>query len=311
MGSLFKQIYRYTHPRAFRHNENLWPWAKITRAASGEICSLIYKGKTVPLCSLSELKNSFSGPLLLTATGPSVKDIDFSVTPRTVPVMGVNGAFSLEGKLSFSLYLIVDMEFFDRKPDIISAIVSNPQILFFTTAHGIAKIIDRTGMENIRCRLALIEDACYKIYQPRVVSKDIRARFTDFDTVILHERIDNIAFSIDIRQGIFDAGTVAYWALQIIAYLGFDKVIIAGLDMNNFNRPRFYENDANKLPSYLESKVTALIFPALALASRYMQSSGINIINTSINSAVPVDIFSKVPFSQIVKEVTEQATSFT
>ncbi|HIH9479506.1 TPA: hypothetical protein ACYU75_002913, partial [Klebsiella variicola subsp. variicola] len=25
MGSLFKQIYRYTRPRAYRHNENLWP----------------------------------------------------------------------------------------------------------------------------------------------------------------------------------------------------------------------------------------------------------------------------------------------
>nr|VUD33528.1 lipopolysaccharide core biosynthesis protein RfaZ [Raoultella sp. NCTC 9187] len=299
MGSLFKQIYRYTHPRAFRHNENLWPWAKITRAPSGEICSLIYKGKTVPLCNLSELKNSFSGPLLLTVTGPSVQDIDFSITPRTVPVMGVNGAFSLEGKLSFSLYLIVDMEFFDRKPDVISAIVSNPQILFFTTAHGITKIIERIGMENILCRLALIEDACYKIYQPRVASKDIRARFSEFNTIIFHERIDNIAFSIDIRKGIFDAGTVAYWALQIIAYLGFDKVIIAGLDMNNFNQPRFYENDANKLPSYLESKVTTLIFPALALASQYMQSSEIDIINTSITSAVPVDIFRKVPSAKL------------
>ncbi|WP_258307227.1 hypothetical protein, partial [Klebsiella pneumoniae] len=25
MGSLFKQIYRYTRPRAYRHKENLWP----------------------------------------------------------------------------------------------------------------------------------------------------------------------------------------------------------------------------------------------------------------------------------------------
>ena len=58
MGSLFKQIYRYTRPRAYRHNENLWPFTRITRAPSGEISALRYKGKTVPLVSLSALKNS-------------------------------------------------------------------------------------------------------------------------------------------------------------------------------------------------------------------------------------------------------------
>lgn len=55
MGSLFKQIYRYTRPRAYRHNENLWPFTRITRAPSGEISALRYKGKTVPLVSLSAL----------------------------------------------------------------------------------------------------------------------------------------------------------------------------------------------------------------------------------------------------------------
>ncbi len=70
MGSLFKQIYRYTRPRAYRHNENLWPFTRITRAPSGEISALRYKGKTVPLVSLSALKNSMQGEVLLTATGP-------------------------------------------------------------------------------------------------------------------------------------------------------------------------------------------------------------------------------------------------
>ncbi|STU54950.1 lipopolysaccharide core biosynthesis protein RfaZ [Klebsiella pneumoniae subsp. ozaenae] len=53
--------------------------------------------------------------------------------------MGVNGAWHLADRLHFSLYTIVDMEFFDKKPDIIRAIVSQPDILLFTTMHGIAK----------------------------------------------------------------------------------------------------------------------------------------------------------------------------
>lgn len=160
MGSLFKQIYRYTRPRAYRHNENLWPFTRITRAPSGEISALRYKGKTVPLVSLSALKNSMQGEVLLTATGPSTRNIDFSLLSKTIPVMGVNGAWHLADRLHFSLYTIVDMEFFDKKPDIIRAIVSQPDILLFTTMHGIAKIVDRYG-DALRCRLALIEDGCF------------------------------------------------------------------------------------------------------------------------------------------------------
>ena len=66
--------------------------------------------------------------------------------------MGVNGAWHLADRLHFSLYTIVDMEFFDKKPDIIRAIVSQPEILLFTTMHGIAKIVDRYG-DALRCRL--------------------------------------------------------------------------------------------------------------------------------------------------------------
>ena len=153
MGSLFKQIYRYTRPRAYRHNENLWPFTRITRAPSGEISALRYKGKTVPLVSLSALKNSMQGEVLLTATGPSTRNIDFSLLSKTIPVMGVNGAWHLADRLHFSLYTIVDMEFFDKKPDIIRAIVSQPDILLFTTMHGIAKIVDRHA-DALRCRLA-------------------------------------------------------------------------------------------------------------------------------------------------------------
>jgi hypothetical protein len=50
---------------------------------------------------------------------------------------------------------------------VIRSVISQPDLVLFTTMHGIAKILDRHGAE-LRCRLALIEDACYKIYQPKV-----------------------------------------------------------------------------------------------------------------------------------------------
>lgn len=300
MGSLFKQIYRYTRPRAYRHNENLWPFTRITRAPSGEISALRYKGKTVPLVSLSALKNSMQGEVLLTATGPSTRNIDFSLLSKTIPVMGVNGAWHLADRLHFSLYTIVDMEFFDKKPDIIRAIVSQPEILLFTTMHGIAKILDRYG-DALRCRLALIEDGCYKIYQPKVASEAIKRTYQQNAAMYFHPQRPDICFSTDIRQGIFDAGTVVYWALQILAWLGFNTILVSGLDMTNFNQPRFYETQQEKLPSYLATKVDTLVMPSFAHAAQVLQQRQVRVINFSPESAVPDTIFEKVAFNEYFK----------
>ncbi len=84
MGSLFKQIYRYTRPRAYRHNENLWPWVK--KSAGRKVVKFVLystKAKTVPLVDLTSLRNSMQGEVLLTATGPSTRNIDFSLLPKT------------------------------------------------------------------------------------------------------------------------------------------------------------------------------------------------------------------------------------
>ena len=295
MGSFFKQVYRYTRPRSFRHNENLWPWTKIQRAQSGEISALNYKGSPVPLVSLSELKGSEQGEVLLTATGSPIRSIDFKKLPKDIPVMGVNGAYSLSLEVSFSLYVIVDMEFFDKRSDIIRAIIADSRILLFTTMHGIAKILDRYAAE-LKCRLALIEDACYKIYQPKVPQDQKWEAYNGNSPMRFCEKRNDICFSTDIRLGIFDAGTVVYWALQILTFMGFNTILISGLDMNNFHQPRFYETAENKLPSYLETKVDNLVMPSFAHAARIMKENKSTVVNFSLDSAVPDAVFTKVSF---------------
>lgn len=302
MSSLFKQIYRYTRPRAWRHNENLWPYAKISRAETGEITDLTYKGTRVPLVSLSALKGSFQGDVLLTATGPSTLAADFSAVPQTMPVMGVNGAYFLQGQLQFSLYIVVDMEFFDSKSEIITSVIKNPHILFFTTLHGVAKIYERHQREEIQCQIALIEDACYKIYQGKITDDRKRQVYQGNSAVVFDDQNTHICFSTDIRQGIFDAGTVVYWALQVLYFLGFDRILISGLDMNNFHQPRFYENDNNKLPSYLESKLENIVFPAFSLASRVLKKSDVHVFNLSQGSAIPELTFKKVELHALFKK---------
>lgn len=69
MGSFFKQIYRYSHARPYRHNENLWPYVKIARGEGGEIAALWYKHRAVPIVPLSELRSSFVFSASSTRTG--------------------------------------------------------------------------------------------------------------------------------------------------------------------------------------------------------------------------------------------------
>ncbi|WP_455814942.1 hypothetical protein [Pseudomonas graminis] len=293
MGTFFKQIYRYSHSRRFRHNENLWPYVKITRASEGHINSLTLRGQSVNIVNLSDIRRKFSGDLLLIASGPSVNETDF--TPlQHMPAMGVNGAWFMHDQAHFKFFVIVDMTFIDQRLSMVKGIVSDPEILFFTTVRGVVKIIEYFGYSAIRCQIAVIEDACFKSFQPSVLSDEIHQHYKNEKSVSFSESNNNIAFFEDIRKGVFDAGTVAHWALQIIQFMGFSRVIIAGLDMNNFQKPRFYENENDKSPSGLEQQFSGLIEPAFKHASHVLKNSSIEVLNLSLNSALDSCIFKKV-----------------
>lgn len=299
MSTFFKQIYRYTRSRAYRHNENIWPYIKIDRAASGEISRIRYKGKTYPTEPLSLLKDSFSGRVLLTATGPSINTSDFSLVPSALPVMGVNGAYCLHNQVNFSLYIIVDMLFFDARSDIIREILQDKNILLFVPVHGFIRII--TEYDNVKCRIALIEDANYRIYQKKIDKEETRSFYKDNPDICFYKETQSIGFSKDIRVGIFEGATVVYWAFQILYFLGFDQILIAGLDMSNFHLPRFYENEENKQPSFLETEFDSVVIPSFSHASQVFKSKNINVVNLSKKSAIPEFIFDKVDFDEYFK----------
>lgn len=296
MGSFYKQIYRYSHARPYRHNENLWPYVRISRTVEGDIAALSYKFQPVPIVPLDMLPECCGGNVLLTATGPSVNEICFDEVPR-MPAFGVNGAYFLNESVDFRFYIIVDMGFIDRRPDIVHQVINNNRITLFTTVHGIVRIIDRFSLSRIRCKLSIIENAASKIYQPEISNDRLWEHYQQDNSIIFSESNRKIAFSQDVRHGIFDAGTVVYWALQILTYLGFNHIFIVGLDMNNFHLPRFYETEENKQPTFLPDKIISLVIPAFRHASSIMKSRNISIKNLSVNSTIDDDIFEKAKFN--------------
>lgn len=299
MGSLTKQLYRYTHKRNMRHNENLWPFIKLSRNETGEICDLKYKWLDIKLTSLSSLHHRFNGEILIAATGPSIKHIDFAKLPASVATAGVNGAWHLNHQLNFSLYFIVDMTFIDRQTALLKRLTGCKNVILFTTVMGIVKLIKRFSYENIQCEICIIEDICYETYKPSIKQDNLRQALADTPEIVFSDTHPNIAFSRDVRHGVVDAGTVIYWALQIIYFLGFKKIYIAGLDMNNFNQPRFYESNDTMLPSFLEDKVHNVVIPALTLASTIFKNDNISVINLSPQSAIPDSVFPRKDFSDV------------
>lgn len=300
MSSFFKQLYRYTHPRSYRHNESLWPHVKISRAESGEIASLCYKKESIPIIPLSVFRGTCTGDALLVATGPSVSKLCFDSIPD-MPAIGVNGAYFLNEKVDFRFYLIVDMGFIDNRDDIVFDIISDNGLILFTTMHGVAKIIDRFSMSAVRCQFSIVEDATCKIYHSKIERQYLYEYYGEHDGVAFFEHNKSVAFSKDIRLGVFDAETVVYWALQVIAYLGFECLYIAGLDMSNFHMPRFYETDNDKQPTTLPDKVSSVVIPAFRHASNIMKSKNITVKNLSLESAIDNDIFEKVDSDVVFK----------
>ncbi|WMQ74054.1 MAG: hypothetical protein GPOALKHO_001072 [Sodalis sp.] len=87
----------------------------------------VLSGQPVPLVPLTDWHHCFSGDTLITATGPSINEMDFAGLP-SMTVVGVNGAYALKDRLDFQLYVIVDMSFIDRRTDVVRAIIADPTL---------------------------------------------------------------------------------------------------------------------------------------------------------------------------------------
>ncbi|HCR4033774.1 TPA: sugar glycosyltransferase, partial [Morganella morganii] len=141
--------------------------------------------------------------------------------------------------------------------------------------YGIMRIINEYN--DVKCRIALIEDANYRIYQKKIDKAETRSFYKDNPNICFYKDTQSVGFSKDIRNGIFEGATVVYWAFQILYFLGFEKILIAGLDMSNFHLPRFYENEDNKQPSFLETEVDRIIIPSFSHASQIFKDKNISV----------------------------------
>lgn len=288
---VYKTIYRNTHSKQYQHNKNLWPYFKVIRSGSGELSDVFFKGNRISSIDLNfSIKNK---PLVIMATGPSVGDINSDFFDESFDYLGVNGAFSMR-TVMFDWYVILDRDFVKKRLALVKEIVARKDLVLFCGYASLEVICSSIPFAEIRCQMKIIEIAsARKIERFLMPSGQVNPDDTNY-----HWHND-MGFSDKIERFLFDYGTVTYPALQIACLLGYKKIYIAGLDMNNFNLPRFYETSEDKLPTRL-AKDFENISRSFHSAQAYCSSHNIQVINLSPNSAI--DAFPKIRWDKVIKE---------
>ncbi|MCH1995863.1 hypothetical protein L7Q78_24015, partial [Achromobacter xylosoxidans] len=94
-------------------------------------------------------------------------------------------------------------------------------------------------------------------------------------------------------RGLFGGGTVAYTALQLLAWLGAPTVYLHGLDLTSAAGPRFYEHGGAALATALDRQFDGHIEPAFRRAAALLAARGVKVYNLSEASRLGPDVFEK------------------
>jgi hypothetical protein len=280
----YKFIYKHSHPRAYRHNRLYWPHYRVERSSLGQLERIHFKKHLV--VDNTHLERSHNKACMLIATGPSIKRLDKTLFQRSdIDYIGVNGAISLND-VKFRYYVIIDLNFTKNRFDLVERVLDS-RCTLFTVPRCLDLILRRTRASKIHCDIKVVElisqGEIERFFGPKVRVDTSKGHFFEYCS---------FGFSGHIFDAVYDYFTVTYVALQIIGAMQYRKVYIAGLDMNQFTQPRFYEDAANKQSTML-NQYSNLIFPAFDAAAKYFSERNVRVYNLSTESAV--DSFEKIP----------------
>ena len=275
--NLTKYTYKLLKPSTYKHNRRYWPFYRVVRNASGQIDQVFFRNTLIADHTLN-LKNKHSKCMLI-ATGPSIKKIpDKFFKYEKLDYIGVNGAIALN-EVTFQHYVIIDHDFVQNRFDLVERVLDTA-CNFFTTARCLDYILRKVKIEQIRCQFKIIEitsNCKNELFMGNTIHVDEKVKSNDF--------YNGFGFSTHMYDTVFDYYTVAYTALQIMSGLNYQHIYIAGVDMNNFDLPRFYETLDAKQPTLLNQHTQSII-AAFETAAYFFESQKVSVYNLSPHSLI-------------------------
>lgn len=233
-----------------------------------------------------ECRNTESGAVFIIASGISAREFPIQAFAH-VPMITMNGAISLFKGTDIKpyFYICTDMSFPSQQPE------------FFDHAMQISQRV-ALWAEYARRTNARPKGQLYTLKRaPKQTWLDYLFRSNKNlvqSQSLLGHRAKSIGFSKNLSEGFYDARTVAYLALQLAHHLGFDKVILVGVDLDQ-SIGRFYEKPDSVLsPCGLDQHFHTRILPSLKLMKKKVMGERFAVYNLSQNSRIPTSVIPKI-----------------
>ena len=240
---------------------------------------------------LEECRNIESGAVFIIASGASAKDFPLAKY-ADVPMITMNGAISLfigSGVKPY-FYICSDDAFYREQPRLSAEAMRLSQRVAVPQNHMHYEALDPAGQLYLLTRAPKLSwfDLMCRRDEELIRSRKLGAG-----------RNRSLGFSKNLKRGFFDARTVAYLALQIAYHVGFTKVFLVGVDLDQ-SANRFYETPGSFVsPCTLDEHFHTRILPSFKILSKYVMNKDFQVYNLSRSSRIPAELVSRVTFEDV------------
>jgi len=290
LGKRYKHQYRcHADFSLIRHKDNL---------------DVVWKNEiiaTVP--HASTLKNKFSNSCFTVATGPSLKDVDLTLSSQHDSI-SLNCAIKKfkEKQLAPTHCLIIDRAVFENDWQCIKDSVLSGANCFFSYV-GLSRICEREPELFKKGNIYLIEGIGRQFGIARPSREEFREKYDGDDDIFVDTSFPQdrgaMGFSCDLEKGVFTGKTVATWAVQLAYYLGYKNNFIAGMDLGGTGQSYFYNNGKNNPPNFL-ANYEPVIRVSFEQTRRASEQRGFSVYNLSEHSSLPDKIIPKISYAEAI-----------
>lgn len=250
------------------------------------------------------VRDAFSGPVFLLASGPSASHFPLH-DYRNCPVIAMNGSVlrCIEQGIRPFFYLCDDPNFVMGRPELaIKGALHGERLAMSLDVLEQIHAADRTALQgkkvyllervNRSDRKPILSDRAYAWsirHDPELIS----------NFSLLRRKPNRIGFSLNLARGYFGSRTIPFAGLQLSCHLGFRQAFLIGVDLRQ-QGGRFYEQGQAALPSSLDEDFEQYILPSFELmAKKIAPRTGLQVFNLSLESRLPHSVVPKLTVQQL------------
>jgi hypothetical protein len=243
----FYCLVRYGHSHA--HAEDWWPNLRLVKAVGeGKAGRIVYRGRAIaPVTAYPRSLEGIS-ELIVVGSGPSLASQAVDRVPIESALL-VNGAIHLlnnSGRRPFGV-VIEDERFVWRHWQALFCTVPPQTDCYFSTS--VIRALCEISPEWLASQSVHHLDFVHRPHGNKRPD-GLRLRSLPF---LRWSDDGKAAISLSPESGLMPAGSVAGSAAQLALSLAPPRIGLAGIDLTNTSRPRFYESDADKAMSRIDA----------------------------------------------------------